>query len=45
MKLWSNPGAPSIASTRRFRAAGLTSTLRWLFSTIDLARVGTISAV
>jgi hypothetical protein len=45
MKLCSNPGAPSTTSSRRLRPAGLTSTLRALFSTTGSDSSAGISAV
>ena len=45
MKLCSNPGAPSTTRRRRFRPAGLTSTLRALFSTTGSPSSGGMSAV
>ena len=44
MKLCSNPGAPATTRSRRFLPAGLTSTLRTLFSVTDSAASGAISA-
>ena len=45
MKLCSKPGAPSTSSRRRLRPAGLTSTLRLLFSPTASASSRGISAV